>query len=130
MKNFSIITGIAAIGCFAFAFILMFCCVKEPVHNAQAYVFILFTLALMLSLTFMITQYMLGKFGQRGVKMQTTTTGTVHGNYYVSKFVEFCHGKHDDVIYKTLEGSTVKRVADADYIQFTILNNNRIKIYF
>jgi len=65
-----------------------------------------------------------------GIIADTTTTGRVYGNNRVNRFVEFAHAKYDDVHYAVLEGSTVKRVADADCIHYTLLTGNRIKIYF
>jgi len=58
-----------------------------------------------------------------GVTKLTETTGTVNGVQNIINFIEKCNKKYSEVI----QVNGAKRF---DFCQYTILTNNKIKLFF
>lgn len=57
----------------------------------------------------------------------TDTTGTVKGAQEVKDFINMCNSKFNSVDKVICKDADICR--PADYLQYTLLTNNRIRIY-
>jgi len=58
------------------------------------------------------------------MKQLTDTTGTVTGEQEVKDFINTCSSKFDSVYRVKIE------LPGSDFLQYTLLTNNRIRLYY